>query len=230
MSAGRRTRLGPTAEGRMCPQGAGQLVLTGTPGGPRGPTGPGGPCSPRSPGSPCGESRWGEHRAAGHLCPTASPGRRDHAGGTLLGTGDGPAALPQTEEHGTGHWSLVQGRWPQQEQNQNPPSPEVLTSRPGSPCFPGSPCRQEGGEGRDTPTLPHGPPMSIPSPEQRVSGGVAPPAPLPLHPATPTHSLWGQLRPPTLDHTHPQPGGARGPGFAFQPVAAIQPWWATVPL
>lgn len=123
----------------------------------------------------------------------------------------------------------LQAQWPQWEHKPNPPSPEVLTSRPGSPCFPGSPCRQGADEGRDTPALPQGP-HEHPQPRaEDVQGGssscpIAPPS------CSPHLQCPGEAMPPALDHTHPQPSGAWGARFAFQPIAAIQSRRAAVPL
>lgn len=141
-SPARWIQLGSTEGTRQdVSPGCSWLVLTGTPGGPRGPTGPGGPCSPRSPGSPCRERRWWEHRAAGHPSATASPASREchwHSAG---------------DRGEAWHRTLVPCKPDGRNTNLNLPSPEVLTSRPGSPCFPGSPCRQGRGEDRDIATL-----------------------------------------------------------------------------
>lgn len=100
------------------------LLLTGIPGGPNGPIVPGGPCSPRSPGSPCKDRRRGEAQGSNRTQPLLREVRAQPGMVAWHGMGD------ETE-----------ASCPQQEKNALPHSQEILTSRPGSPCFPGSPCR-----------------------------------------------------------------------------------------
>lgn len=201
------------ARHRMCPQGAGWLLLTGTPGGPTGPTGPGGPWSPRSPGSPCGERRWWEHKGT-HVPQPALGAGSVTGSGTLLGTGEGLAALPWTKKRGTGHWF-------QQEHSLNPPSPEVLTSRPGSPCFPRSPCRQGGGEDRDIPILPSPPEHPQPGAEG-FQGDSSSRSIIPLsHSSHPWHP--GTDIPPTWSSLTRSPAGPGGPGLPSSPLRPSSP-------
>lgn len=158
----------------MCPQGTGWPVLTGTPGGPRGPTGPGGPCSPRSPGSPCRERRREDRGAQGSRAP-AFPSQ-------LWEEGAWPGWWHPARDRGWSHCAAPdQGA---QDRTSGPckhngPSGSTTQTRPpqrylrpgrGPPASLGPPADKE--EVRaGTPPPCHRAPMSIPSPEQRVSGG-----------------------------------------------------------
>lgn len=82
----------------------------------------------------------------------------------------------------------------------------------GPPASPGPPVDEEGREGCGF--IPRASPSQI-------SGMV----PLPHHLPQPPFPV-----PPARPHTHPQPGGPWGPRFPFQPIAAVQPRWATLPL
>lgn len=139
--------------------------------------------------------------------------RREHGrdGGTLLGTV--PLCCPGSQSPGQDAGPL-QVQWCQRGHNPKLPSPEVLTSRPGSPCFPGSPCRQGGGEGRDTPTLPQAP-HEHPRPRAEGVWGVSPFSLSPVHSAAPPAAPRGDCAPPVPDHAHPRPHRARRPRFAF---------------
>ena len=181
--------------------------LRGCRGVPGGPWGQVVPARHAAQAAPAGKEDGG---AQGSRAPVRPSWLRGRDGGTLLGTGDGPAALRQTKKLGTGHQPLA---------NAMAPATEVLTSRPGSPCFPGSPCRQGGGEARST----HPHPSSIPSPEQRVSRGTALPAPSPTWHTAPTHRPWGQPCPPPRTMLTRSPAGPGAPGLPSSPLRPSSP-------
>lgn len=215
MSPGRQSCLGPSAKGTRKAEspGCGQKVLTGTPGGPRGPPGPGSPCSPRSPGSPCGERRREEHRAAGQPPPPAAPEGGSMAGMVAPCWGQSHCAA---RDHRARDRTLVPCKCngASEGTTQSCPLQRYLHPGQGPPASPGPPADKE--EVRvGTPPPCHRLPMSILSPEQRVSGWVSPLSLSPVHSAAPPAAPRGDCAPPVPDHAHPRPHRARRPRFAF---------------